>query len=89
MWHIAMVFKGLSIQIARFHSQSKTGGGGVFARQKILIPVQELWLKMVGALYVRGGVFTGHYGIYEYGTIIFVIIRTHTHFDISVSATCR
>ena len=34
IWHIAMVFKGLSIHIARFHSQSRTGGGGAYSRDK-------------------------------------------------------
>ena len=55
-------FKGSSIHIARFHSQSRTGGGGVIRKTKI--PVQELWLKLGGSLYTRGGVFTGHYGTY-------------------------
>ena len=32
--HIAMVFKGLSIHIARFNSQSRTGGGGAYSRDK-------------------------------------------------------
>ena len=35
-----MVFKGLSIHIVRFHSQSRTRGGGVIRETKI--PVQEL-----------------------------------------------
>ena len=43
-----MVFKGLSIHIARFHSQSRTEGGGLIHETKI--PVQELWLKMGGGL---------------------------------------
>ena len=40
---IAMVFTGLSIQIARFHSHSRRGH-----MRGSKIPVQELWLKMGG-----------------------------------------
>ena len=29
-----MVFKGLSIHIARLHSQSRTGGGGAYLQDK-------------------------------------------------------
>ena len=57
-----MVFKGLNIHIARFHSQSRTGGG-LIREEKI--PVQELWLKVRRGLYARGGIFAGHYGNYE------------------------
>ena len=45
---IAMVFKGLSVQIARFHSQSKRG---TYRRDKYT--VQVLWLKMGGGAYGR------------------------------------
>ena len=38
-----MVFTGLSIQIARFHSHSRRG-----RMRGSKIPVQELWLKMGG-----------------------------------------
>ena len=61
---IAMVFTGLSIQIARFHSHSS--GGGRMRGSKI--PVQELWLKMgggrirEGGVFARGGVIAGFYG---------------------------
>ena len=55
-----MVFKGLSIHTAKVHSQSRTGGKGLIRETKI--PVQELWLKKEGSLYVRGGVLMGHYG---------------------------
>ena len=54
-----MVFKGLSIHIARFHSQSRTGGGLI---RETKIPVQELWLKMGGGLIREGGVFAGATG---------------------------
>ena len=50
-------FKSLSIHIARFHSQSRIGGGLICETK---IPVQELWLKL-GGLYARGCVFVGHY----------------------------
>ena len=40
---IAMGFTGLSIQLARFHSQSRRG---LMCETKI--PMQELWLKMGG-----------------------------------------
>lgn len=56
--HVAMVFTGLSIQIARFHSQS---GGGLMRETKI--PMQELWLKMGGGLVCEGGILAGFYGI--------------------------
>ena len=55
-----MIFKGLSIHIARLHRQSRTGGGGGLIRET-KVPVQELWLKMGGGLFARGGVFAGHY----------------------------
>ena len=42
---VLMVLTGLSIQIARFHSQSRGG----FMRETN-IPVQELWLKLGGGL---------------------------------------
>ena len=45
-----MVFKGLSIQIARFRSRSRTGGGLIHETK---IPVQKLWLKMGGGR-IRG-----------------------------------
>ena len=47
---IAMVFTGLSIQIARSHSHSR---GGRMRGSKI--PVQELWLKMGGGRIREGG----------------------------------
>ena len=50
---IAMVFKGLSVQIARFHSQSRTRAGGLIRETNI--PVQELWLKMGEGLIREGG----------------------------------
>ena len=46
--HVAMVFIGLSIQIARFHRV----GGGLMRETKI--PMQELWLKMGGGLICKG-----------------------------------
>ena len=52
-----MVCKGLSIHIARFHSQSRTGGGGLIRETKI--PVQKLWLKMGGGLIREGGCIHG------------------------------
>ena len=58
---IATIFTGLSIQIARFHSQSMGGGGGVYLR-KTKIPMQELWLKMGGGLCARRGIWAGFYG---------------------------
>ena len=51
-----MVFKGLSIHIAEFHSQSRTGGGGLIRETKI--PVQELWLRMGGGAYTREGAYS-------------------------------
>ena len=45
-----MFIKGLSIHVARFHSQSRLEGG-LFVRQKI--PVQEPWLKMQEGAYLR------------------------------------
>ena len=55
-------FTGISIQIARFHSQSR----GLMRETKI--PMQELnfmiWLKMGGGLIREGGVLAGFYGIY-------------------------
>ena len=50
---ITTAFIGLSIQIARFHSQSGRGG----LRRETKIPVQELWLKMGGELMREGGVW--------------------------------
>ena len=47
---IAMVFTGLSIQIARFHSHSRRG-----RMRGSKIPVQELWLKMGGGRIRKGG----------------------------------
>ena len=44
-----MVFNGLSIHIARFHSQSRPWETKIF--------VQELWLKMGGGLIRERGVF--------------------------------
>ena len=38
-------FKGLSVHIARFHSQIRTGGGAYLWDK---IPVKELWLKLGG-----------------------------------------
>ena len=32
-------------------------------RSEIKIPVQEPWLKMLGDLYAKGGVYVGHYSI--------------------------
>ena len=54
---IATIFTGLSIQIARFHSQSR---GGVYLRET-KIPMQELWLKMGGGLCARRGIWAGFY----------------------------
>ena len=34
MWHVVTVFTGLSIHIARFHSQNKTGRGGAYSQDK-------------------------------------------------------
>ena len=65
-----MVFIGLNIHIARFRSQGRTGGGP-YLQDKI--PVWEIWLKMGGGLYMRGGVFTGHYGT----TIIWYRVDDH------------
>ena len=52
------VFKGLSIHIARFHSQNRTGGGGLIRKTKI--PVQELWLKMGKGLVGERGRIRGY-----------------------------
>ena len=50
----AMVFAGMSIQIARFHSQSR---GDLCARQS------TYWLRMEGGLIREGGgVLAGFYG---------------------------
>ena len=56
-----MVFKGLSIHIVGFHSQSRTGGRGLICETKI--PGQELWLKWERGLFARGGIFAGHYDV--------------------------
>ena len=55
-----MVFTALSIQIARFHSQSRRGTYICETE----IPVQELWLKKGGGLIHEGGISAGHYSIY-------------------------
>ena len=47
---IAMVFTGLNVQIARFHSQSRRGLMG-----ETNIPVQEFWLKVGRGLMREGG----------------------------------
>ena len=47
-------FKGISIHIARFHSQSKTGGGAYLRDENTCAGT----LAETG----RGGVFAGHYG---------------------------
>ena len=52
---VAMIFTGLSIQIARFHSRGGGGGGGSYLCDK----VQELWLKMGGGLIHEGGHIRG------------------------------
>ena len=46
---IAMVFMGLSVQIARFHSQSRRG-----AYRHDKYTCAELWLKWKGGLCTRG-----------------------------------
>jgi len=33
---------------------------------EIKVPVQELWLKMLGGIYTMGGVYERHYGINQY-----------------------
>ena len=48
-----MIFKGLSIHIAKFHSQVGLEGGLIHETK---IPVQELWMQM------EGGILVGHYG---------------------------
>ena len=50
---IAIIFTGLSIQIARFHSQSRRGA---YSRDKNT--VQKLWLKMGEGL-TQGGEYMG------------------------------
>ena len=44
---------GLSIQIAKFHSQSRRGR---IMGETNIIPVQELWLKRGGLMHKRGRV---------------------------------
>ena len=55
-----MVIKGLSIHIAIFHSQSRTGGGA-YSRDKNTC-AGTLAENGRGGLYARGGVLTGYYG---------------------------
>ena len=47
---------------------------------EIKIPVQELWLKVLGGLYVKGGIYAGHYGICTYicNIVIYTITNTGT-----------
>ena len=50
-------FTGLSIHIAGFHSQDRTGWGGAYSRDEIL--VQEVWLKLGGGLIHERGRIRG------------------------------
>ena len=54
---IAMVFKGLSVQIARFHSQSRRGA---YRRDKYTCA--GTLAKNGRGAYTRGGVWAGFYG---------------------------
>ena len=56
LWYdIAMSFKGLR---ARFHSQSRTGGGAY-----LWYLCRNFGWKWEQGLYARGGIFAGHYSI--------------------------
>ena len=79
-----MVFKGLNIHMARFHSQSRTErGGGLFMRLKI--PVQELWLKLGGRAYTREGAYsrdTTVHALYEHPNVYVMPTYTHTYLHV-------
>ena len=58
------MFKGLSIQIARVYSQSRTGGEGAYLRDKNTCA--ETLAENGRRLICERGVFTGHYDTCTY-----------------------
>ena len=64
---IAMVFTGLSIQIARFHSHSRRGGGLSRVKNTCAGTLAE---NGRGGVFARGGVIAGFYGNTTAGEVI-------------------
>ena len=58
IWHIAVVLKAIAFTLARFHSQSRTGGGYSWDKNICAGTLAETG----GGLYARRGIFMGHYG---------------------------